>query len=97
MPQPTFLGNEDLLEIIIEKQIEILPLESNIARSITHVSYFQQWTRYFIMLKKPIYMNLVKEFWKHAYLDYENCSILSYIFEIPITITPLSITLATGC
>ena len=49
------------------------------------------------MLMKPVYVNLIKEFWKHAYLDYENGFILSYIFEIPITITPFSITLSTGC
>ena len=49
------------------------------------------------MLNKPVYVNLVKEFWKHAYLDHEESSITSYIFEIPITITPFSIVLATGC
>ena len=49
------------------------------------------------MLEKPIYVNLVKDFWKHAYLDYENKSIPSYVFEVPITITPFSIILATGC
>ena len=97
MPQPIFLANEDLIEITIEKQIEISSLESNIASSISDVFYSQQWTRYFSMLKKPTYVNLVKEFWKHAYLDYENGSIHSYIFDIPITITPFSITLATGC
>ena len=49
------------------------------------------------MLKKLVYVNLVKEFLKHDYLDYENGSILSYIFEFPITITPFSIPLATRC
>ena len=49
------------------------------------------------MLDKPIYTNLVKEFWKHAYLDYETKSTSSYVFEVPITITPFLITLATGC
>ena len=97
MPQPTFLGNEDLLELIIEKQFEIISLQHNTACSVTSVTYYQEWIRYHSMLKKPIYVNLVKEFWKYAYLNHENSSISSYVYDIPITIKPFSITLATGC
>ena len=98
MPPLTFLGNEDLLEIISEKQIKIPLLnDQEFACSFTSIMHYQEWTRYFTMLDKPIYTNLVKEFWKHAYLDYENGSITSYVFEVPITINPFLITLATGC
>ena len=70
MPQPNFLGNEYLLEIIIGKQVEISSLESKFSSNISDVFYSYKWTRYFTMLKKTVYVNLVKEFWKHVYVDF---------------------------
>ena len=85
----TFLGNEDLLEIIPEKQIKIPLLnDQEFACSFTSIMHYQEWTRYFTMLDKPIYTNLVKEFWKHAYLDYENGSITPMSLKFPLPSLP---------
>ena len=94
----TFRGDENLLEVISEEQIELLNLsEREIASSITSIMHYQEWTKYFTMLDKPVYLNLVKDFWKHAHVDCAGCSISSRVFGIPITTTPFTIAIAIGC
>lgn len=94
----TFLGDENLLEVITEEQTKLLHLgEKEIAFDISLTMFNQECTNYFTMLEKPIYTNLVKDLWKHAYFRNEGCSIASHNFCFPITITPFSIVLANGC
>ena len=88
----------NLLEVICEKQIKILPLsEEESVCTLTSIMHYQEWTKYFMILDKPVYINLVKDFWKHVYINYEDRSISSCIFGIPLNITPFTIARAISC
>ena len=91
-------GDMNFLEVICEKQIKVLPLsDEESACSFTSIMHYQEWTKYFMILDKPVYINLVKDFWKHVNINYEDRSIFSCIFGIPLNITPFTIARAIGC
>ncbi|MCI24427.1 hypothetical protein A2U01_0045610, partial [Trifolium medium] len=61
---------------------------------------FQKWEHYIDLLRGPIYVNLVKDFWLHAYVvqtSDEDFKIKSLVWGNPITITPSSIVDAIKC
>lgn len=62
MGSKSFCGDDDLLEVINEKHTNMLSTNHNFYLSI-HV---QGWSGYVAILNGPIYLNLMKSFWKYA-------------------------------
>ena len=83
----TFQGDENLLEVIKEKRLNYVSDDGFINRFIEN----QRWSGYAIMLRGPIYPNLLKNFWLHVSISPDENAIRSYIFGFLITITCSSI------
>ena len=96
MPIKTLCGNEEILEIIVEIRHDFMKLKGS-DRDIILGQHSQDWSKYFVLLRGPVYPNLVKAFWKYALESEDGNSIHSFVYDIPFTITPSSIARAIGC
>ncbi|CAI8593751.1 unnamed protein product [Vicia faba] len=92
----TFYGNEETLEIIQEKRPN-LPRLKHHGLDLKRSMQLQSWIGYFTLLRDPIFIVLVKEFWKYAKISDDGNTILSEIFRLPIDVTISSIVRVTGC
>lgn len=92
------LGMENQLIVTIE---ELVDFEEMMAQGFDLQSVVSQngWDDFFDMLYGLTYPYLIKEFWVNAFVQELNleCVTFSFVFVVPITITPTSTTNAIKC
>ncbi|MCI07828.1 hypothetical protein A2U01_0028897, partial [Trifolium medium] len=95
----TFKGERRKLFVLYERTVD-LDVTKIDGIDMEPLISFPVWEHYIDLLRGPIYVNLVKDFWLHAYIDQaseEDFKIKSLVWGNPITITPSSITDAIRC
>ena len=91
-----FHGKVETLEVIQEKQPNIARLKHS-GLDIIRSMQIQSWSGYYSMLNGPVFLVLVKEFWKYAKISNDGNTILSEVYRLPITISISSIEKVIKC